>query len=593
MGAKDLEQSGSKYEQLLRLLEVARSMGEQRTLDDLLLYLLEKGTHALSCQRTTIFLLDQDRGEIWSKVALGEGRIIRFKAGTGIAGTTISNNEIINISDAYKDPRFNKEVDLATGFRTKAIISVPMRNNRGEVIGCLQAINKIGGEFFTEDDSDFALAFSSQAAVAIESAQLHDENAEIIAKLTKTQQGLRDRIQQIQMIRAVEEAADESESLTGFMEIFTNRLCHSLDTAGCSVLVEWEQGKWLYYLRTEKDGYREFTVDSTTELAQLFDVSKASRDHTAPDDFDFSALDTFHKVKVAKRASLGFDFQKITQQGESLERKGILQVFNDTDRDFIRKNKAVLEILSANLKAIVDKKLLKETQEQSNRLATIGELSGTIFHDFKNPMASIRGIAELLELSEGKMPPDKVTKFSGIIQKQVDRCIGMIDELLSFTRGETNLSLAEGSLKEFLTEIEEMLHVETDRAEISLKVDIQDDIKFKFDRDRLMRVIFNLTNNALEILDAGDSLTITGWFETAMDRVMISVADSGPGVPEHLQETLFEVFVTHGKKNGTGLGLNIVRQVVRAHGGEIELDGSYKDGAKFVMSLHPDPSVGG
>lgn len=591
MGAKELEKSNSKHEQLQQLLEVARSMGEQRTLDDLLHFLLEKGTHALSCQRTTIFLLDHDRGEIWSKVALGEGKIIRFKEGAGIAGTTISNNEIVNIADAYKDKRFNKEIDLATGFRTKAIISIPMRNNRGEVIGCLQAINKIGGDTFTVDDSDFAFAFASQAAVAIESAQLHDENAEIIAKLTKTQQGLKDRIQQIQMIRAVEEAADESESLTGFMEIFSERLCRSLDTSGCSVLVEWDQGKWLYYLRTGEGGYREFTIDATPELPVLFEFSKASKNHKAPEDFDFSALDSYHKVSVVKRASLGFEFQKITQQGESLERRGVLQVFNDSDRDFIRKNNAVLEILSANLKAIVDKKLLKETQEQSNRLATIGELSGTIFHDFKNPMASIRGIAELLELSEGNMPPEKVTKFSMIIQKQVDRCIGMIDELLSFTRGETNLSLAEGSLKNFLTEIEEMLHVETDRADIKLQVDIKDDIKFKFDKDRLMRVIFNLTNNALEILDQGDSITITGWFETAKDRVMVSVEDSGPGVPDHLQKTLFEVFVTHGKKNGTGLGLNIVRQVVRAHGGEIELDASCKTGARFVMSLHPDPSI--
>ena len=590
MGAKDIDRYRDKHEKLMRVLEVACKMAEKRSLDDLLRFLLEKGAGALSCERTTIFLLDKSRGEIWSKVALGEGKVIRVKEGTGIAGATISGNKLINISDAYKDSRFNRDVDLMTGFRTRAVISVPMSDKQGDVFGCLQAVNKVGGEVFDVEDVDFARAFASQSAVAIESAKLHDENARMIKKLVDTQAGLRERINQIQMIRVIEQAANESRSLTGFMELFTSNLCRSLETAGCSVLIEWNQGKWLYYLCTRKGGYREITLDSSTAYNKLCDDTSASIDHQAPEKFDFGDLDAFHEIEVKKRACLSFGFQKITSQGESLERKGVLQVFNDESRDFIRKNNSVLEILSATLTAIINKKLLEETQEQSNRLATIGELSGTIFHDFKNPMASIRGIAELIEISVGRMPEEKTIRFSKIIRKQVDRCIGMIDELLCFTRGETNLYLSEGSLKALLLEVEEILNIETDRSPVELKVDKVDDLRFKFDKDRLMRVIFNLTNNALEVMEDGGCLEIKGWFDADSRRVMLSVTDTGPGIPDHISESLFEVFVTHGKKNGTGLGLNIARQIIAAHGGQIYLDKDYKGGARFVISLPSEPS---
>ena len=588
--AKVLNLSNNHYSQLSKLLDVARSMGEKRNLDDLLHYILSQGSIALSCERTSIFLVDKEKGEIWSRLALGEGDIIRFQEGKGIAGSTINDDKIIVLEDAYSDARFNDEVDRVTGFKTKAIASIPMRNNRGETIGCLQAINKLGSSTFTEADCEFALAFASQAAVAIESAQLHEQNTKIIHELTVAKNDLNEKIDQIQMIHAVEKSAHESDSLSKFLEEFTGRVCESLSTSGCSILLEWEQGKWLYYIYTLNEGCREIPLPFTPELEELFAKTEDSGNHYAPDKYDFSSLDYHHKLEVLVRASLAFDFKKITQQGESVHRRGVLQVIHDQNIDFIKENSAVLEILSGNLAAIVEKKLLQETQEQSNRLATIGELSGTIFHDFKNPMASIRGIAELIQINRDNMTVAKLEKFTGIIQKQVDRCVGMIDELLSFTRGETNLNLRQGTLKTFLTEISEMLQVETDRSGIKLKVDVKKDISFKFDDAKLMRVIFNLTNNALEVLDEGDGIDIEGWVRDD-GFVMISVSDSGPGVPSHLHDSLFEVFVTHGKKNGTGLGLNISRQVVTAHGGKIELDSSYKDGARFLVSLDPDPKI--
>ena len=99
-----------------------------------------------------------------------------------------------------------------------------------------------------------------------------------------------------------------------------------------------------------------------------------------------------------------------------------------------------------------------------------------------------------------------------------------------------------------------------------------------------MRVVFNLSNNAIEFLKAGEKLVL----ETSIDdqdMVSIIVKDTGPGVPIELQDTLFEAFVTHGKKKGTGLGLHISKEIVEGHGGKIELDKTYKDGAKFVIKL--------
>jgi serine phosphatase RsbU (regulator of sigma subunit)/CRP-like cAMP-binding protein len=160
------------------LLDVATALSQTLDLEALINKIIEKVSEILQTERSSLFLLDHETDELWSKVAQGaEVSEIRFPTSTGLAGYVASTGEVLNIEDAYKDPRFNPSIDQITGYRTKSVICVPVINRDGKIIGITQAVNKKEGAFDKEDE-DLLLALSSQIAVAIENAWLFQENLE-------------------------------------------------------------------------------------------------------------------------------------------------------------------------------------------------------------------------------------------------------------------------------------------------------------------------------------------------------------------------------------------------------------------------------
>jgi HD-GYP domain-containing protein (c-di-GMP phosphodiesterase class II) len=161
---------------LRAVLEAARALVSERNLDALLHLILREAVAVADADRGSLFLVDHERGELWSKIAHGlePGAEIRVKLGMGVAGTCAANGEIINLTDAYSDQRFNQAVDRATGYHTRTLLCVPMTNMRGEVVGVVQLLNRRQG-VFTAADADLLRVFGGQAAAAIENALLHEE----------------------------------------------------------------------------------------------------------------------------------------------------------------------------------------------------------------------------------------------------------------------------------------------------------------------------------------------------------------------------------------------------------------------------------
>ena len=156
------------------LVDVANRVSDTLSLDVLFTRLLEVVTESLDAERGSLFLHDADTGELFSRVmqgnAVGE---VRFPVGQGIAGSVFSSGRGEIIPDAYADPRFNRWVDTETGYRTRNLLCVPIRNNRNEIIGVTQALNKRSGDFDTEDMQALE-ALASQAAAALENARLFE-----------------------------------------------------------------------------------------------------------------------------------------------------------------------------------------------------------------------------------------------------------------------------------------------------------------------------------------------------------------------------------------------------------------------------------
>ena len=156
------------------LVDVANRVSDTLSLDVLFARLLEVVTESLDAERSSLFLHDAETSELFSRVMQGNavGEVL-FPAGQGIAGSVFTSGTGEIIPDAYADPRFNRWVDTETGYRTRNLLCVPIRNNRGEVIGVTQALNKRAGEFDTEDMQALE-ALSSQAAAALENARMFE-----------------------------------------------------------------------------------------------------------------------------------------------------------------------------------------------------------------------------------------------------------------------------------------------------------------------------------------------------------------------------------------------------------------------------------
>ena len=168
-------------EQINVLLDFGSLIAKEKDLDKLLSIMAEYAKTLLGADRCSIFLADHESSELYSAVAHGE-KEIRFPITKGIAGFTALSQEIQIVLDAYNDFRFNKDVDKETGYSTKTIVTVPLVNYDGKLIGVFQALNKLDG-FFTTTDAQTLLLIANYAASAIENADLYNGIKESQKKL--------------------------------------------------------------------------------------------------------------------------------------------------------------------------------------------------------------------------------------------------------------------------------------------------------------------------------------------------------------------------------------------------------------------------
>ena len=159
-----------KSEDLEKVLEITRRMAAAVDLDELLQLIIDRSIELLDAERASLFLYEPQTNELVSRIAL-QASEIRFSAETGIAGATIRTGKTINVPDAHADERFNPEIDRTTGFRTRSILSVPLRDHQDEIVGVLQVLNKRGGAF-AEYDVALAEALGAQAGVSLQRARL-------------------------------------------------------------------------------------------------------------------------------------------------------------------------------------------------------------------------------------------------------------------------------------------------------------------------------------------------------------------------------------------------------------------------------------
>jgi signal transduction histidine kinase len=215
------------------------------------------------------------------------------------------------------------------------------------------------------------------------------------------------------------------------------------------------------------------------------------------------------------------------------------------------------------------------------KLSLVGEMASSLMHDLRNPVAGIRLSADMINLAS---PNGKVPQWCDGIRLQCDRLVAMAAELMEFSRGESHLELSPTTTTAFFDQFKNLNDGFLRQTGVDLRFEIEYG-EIEVDVMRLFRVAQNLAANAVEALKSTPNPRIEIRAAVTDSVFQFSIKDNGPGIPAAIQGRIFEPFVTHGKKSGTGLGMAIVRNIVTAHGGTITFQTAPDSGTLFLIRI--------
>ena len=231
--------------------------------------------------------------------------------------------------------------------------------------------------------------------------------------------------------------------------------------------------------------------------------------------------------------------------------------------------------------------------QQKSRLAALGLAVAKVSHDLRNMLSSAHMISDRLSMAEDPT----VKRFAPKLIVSLDRAIAFLTQTLKFGRVQEPPPMREKlALKELADEVIEAAVLQA-TSRVVLFNHVPPDAMIDADRDQLHRVLTNLLRNAIQSIEAVDEepgrmsdghVTISAWREGSV--LTIDVRDNGPGIPEQVRPRLFEAFQSAAKPGGVGLGLAIAAELIRAHGGEIRLQGTGPEGTIFHVVV-PDQVV--
>lgn len=576
----ELEASLAREQRISRALqEVGSALGTTLDLDDLLELILHNLTELIDAGRATLYLLDETNGDLVSRVVVGQKvRSIRLKLGHGIAGTVAQTGRAIRISDAYRDPRFEREWDALTGYRTTSLLAAPLKNHLGRTIGVIQVLNKRNGDEFSEQDESMVTALSTQAAVAIDNSRLFLSLIQKNKQLLDTKEQLERRLRDLVLLFDLERATGRAHSIESLATAALGLVARACEARGAAILLlEEESGDRVQYVidgaNPEQlqragvkagEGLLAFAMDEQG-LVNLEDAAQHPAYH--------EQVEGLYPFPVESLLAIALEGERSPLGAIGLFTKHGSQRFDDDDG-------ALLRLVSANVSTAVRLYRASEARERSERLTAIGRLLSQVIHDFKTPMTVISGYVQIMQETDDRA---QRAEYAEHVLKQFDVLTAMQREVLEFARGDRHIFIRRVYLRKFFQDIRRTLETELQGHQIELVMEIDDRVVARFDEVRMARAIHNLGRNAIEAMAPGPGrLTLEARMDN--DDLLIRVADTGRGIPKEVEGRLFQSFVTAGKQGGTGLGLAIVKKIVDEHGGTVQASSS-RQGSAFEIRL--------
>jgi signal transduction histidine kinase len=549
-----------RTDKLTLVTEIGQALSSTLDLDRLLTLIMEKITVLMEADRSTLYLLSDDGRELWSKVLQAGGKVldIRLKVGEGIAGWVAASGETVNIPDAYNDKRFYPAVDLRSGYRTRSILCMPMKNPQGVIIGVIQVLNKADGPF-TSDDESLLAALVAQAAVAIENSKLYQS---VLAKQKQLEQKTRD----LDILYAIEQEVAAAHDLDELLDRLLRRAMELEGARAGSVLLR-ERGTDDLYFRSaagpKGDAVRRLRVNMSDGIVGHVASTRQPVISNDPASDPRHFRDLARAIDYEPRSLLCVPLVASGEGGEEV--LGVIELLDEeTGEGFDQADLQLLVLIAGQASRAIQLARAKEERQNQDRLASIGQMLAGVLHDLKTPMTIVSGYAQLMAQSDDG---EQRGQYVDQILRQFDQMSSMTKEVLAFARGEVNVLIRKVFMHRFLAEVERHLEHEFAGKSVRLLVDAGYRGAAWFDEQKMLRVVHNIARNAAQAMPLGGTFRIGTRVEGS--DLVLEFADTGGGIPAEMEGRLFAVFATAGKKDGTGLGLAIVKKIVDEHRGSI------------------------
>ncbi len=556
-----------KEKELYSIQRIGKALSSTLQLDELLTLIIQEITVLMDAERSTLFIVDYEKQEIWSKIALdAEVKEIRLPIGKGISGFVAETGDSINIPDAYNDDRFDSSTDKRTGYRTRSILCMPVwepltNQDSRKTIGVIQVLNKRDG-VFTEEDEALLETLASQVAISIANARLYHR--------------LEKKYREMDLLYDFEQLLS---TVQDFPVMLNDLMKQTISHLKASWVLGYfpHEGQYIF-IGVDHQGALYYEKAASVSLGWMQFIQAPSLEALKTGWQDYREYFRIQEDLEIEGGATLFSRIKIDDENEGLlvaidVNLGRMQGFSD--------EKMMLELVAQKISRARELHHLRESLLKRERLSAIGQLMSTVVHDIRGPVNTIYGFVDLME--DNTTNDDERADYAGIIRDEIKATMNMITEVLDFAKGKTSILPRKTGVKNVVNRFRPRLEQMCQKSETNLNIKIDSNQVIYADEDKLTRVFYNISKNAMEAMGKG------GDFEFSVSEqnktVIFRFSDNGPGIPREIQDRLFDSFVTSGKESGTGLGLAIVKKIIEEHHGEIEIDSLEGQGATFQIKL--------
>ncbi|KAA3637794.1 MAG: response regulator [Calditrichaeota bacterium] len=561
-----------RISELNALYEAGKSIGSTANLKELLRQIVALASNVTDAQVGSIMLLD-DRGKYMTiEAAIGlEDKVIestKLPLGESIAGYVAETGEPLIIDNVEEHDKFKRK--SKDRYSSKSLLCAPLKI-KNKVIGVINMANKDNNEKFNKNDLRLLTTFASQAAIAVDDANLFARKQR--------------RLIEFEILHEITNEMPNVKALADFRNILLEKLerVFKIDytlwleydlenqwfiinsASGIADIPQTASGKIDLSKITIEELVLNPVFDSSADLHDIEYVTKSISDKMSENSFLPNPTDASIAVPIFRLGELAF----------------VMFIGNHSDASYSEEDIALAKIVISQSAIMFEKEnaLLNAT-----RLLTMGNMISEISHDLRRPLTTIKGG---LQVIRDKMQNElSNSELFQTVEDEVVRMNELVRELVDFSNPK-KYQMEKVNLKSIVQKASELVEPDLQKKHISFSSEFEDlDWEVIVNKNQILEIFLNLYINAIDAMGENGKLIVKGIKEMPhhkkVEYLAVKISDTGEGIKKENLSKIFDRYFTT-KSTGTGLGLAVVERVISAHGGTLSVDSDYGKGTTFTM----------